>query len=93
MDKQAILELLKIDLHLSSNAYDILLNHLIDMAIQAMVNEGITVDLGKISDAMLVMKYASYLFDKRHENVGMPRDLRWQLNNRLFREKAGGQNA
>lgn len=40
-------------------------------------------------DGMLVEMYAAYLYRRRREeNVGMPRMLRWALNNRLFSEKA-----
>lgn len=49
--------------------------------------EGITLDLDVVSDEMLVVMYASYLYDKRHDGVSiMPRALRYNLNNRLFQE-------
>ncbi len=40
---------------------------------------------------MLVEQYAAYLYRKRKdEKAAMPRMLRYMLNNRLFRQKAGG---
>ena len=50
--------------------------------------EGITLDLTNISDCMLVVMYAGWLYEKRKDDTaGMPRMLRWNLNNRLFSEK------
>jgi len=50
--------------------------------------EGITLDLESVSDCLLVVMYASWLYDKRRapENT-MPRMLRWNLNNRLMSQK------
>ena len=39
-------------------------------------------------DGQLVEMYAAYLVRKRAEDSGMPRMLRWALNNRLFSQKA-----
>lgn len=39
-------------------------------------------------DEQLVEMYAAYLVRKRASNEGMPRMLRWALNNRLFSQKA-----
>lgn len=50
--------------------------------------EGITLDLDNIDDSMLVVMYASWLYDKRKDGVSiMPRMLRYNLNNRLFAQK------
>ena len=70
MDKTQLLPLLKLDLTISTAAYDKLLNGLIDRAIKAIEREGIT--LGN----------AAYLWRKRKgEDTGMPRSLRYELNN------------
>lgn len=50
--------------------------------------EGVTLDLDVISDDILVVMYASWLYDRRKDGVAiMPRMLRYNLNNRLFKEK------
>lgn len=65
------------------------LSYYIDAAIEFIEREGITLDYDKMGDLMLVTMYASYLYDKRHDGVSiMPRALRYNLNNRLFQEKA-----
>lgn len=51
--------------------------------------EGITLDLDDIGDCNLVVMYSNWLYDRRKDGVSiMPRMLRWNLNNRLFSEKA-----
>lgn len=61
----------------------------IDSSIEFIEREGITINYENIGDLMLVTMYASYLYDKRHDGVSiMPRALRYNLNNRLFQEKA-----
>lgn len=60
----------------------------IQTAADFITREGITLDLDNVSDEMLIVMYAAYLYDKRHDGVSiMPRALRYNLNNRLFQEK------
>ena len=40
-----------------------------------------------IEDMQLVAMYAGWLWRKRDTGDGMPRNLRWMLNNRIFSEK------
>lgn len=64
------------------------LGQYISAAKSMIATEGITLDLADIRDCMLVVMYAGWLYDKRKDaTVGMPRMLRWNLNNRLFSEK------
>lgn len=82
-----ILEILKVDLQVSSSALDLYLLVLITSARAYITQEGITLS-DTAQDAMLVEMYAAYLYRRRREeNVQMPRMLRWALNNRLFGQK------
>lgn len=82
-----ILEILKVDLQVSSSALDLYLLVLITSARSYIAQEGITL-ADTAQDAMLVEMYAAYLYRRRREeNVQMPRMLRWALNNRLFSQK------
>lgn len=82
MDKTQLLPLLKLDLTISTAAYDKLLNGLIDRAIKAIEREGITLGNDLVADQMIVVQYAAYLWRKRKgEDTGMPRSLRYELNN------------
>lgn len=88
MNETTMLEMLKVDLGISTNAYDERLATVITSAQDYIEREGITLDGSKVSDMNLVVMYASWLWSKRDRNDAMPRMLRWNLNNRLFYEKA-----
>lgn len=84
-----ILTILKMDLQISTAAYDSRLDYLITAAKEYIAREGITLDSSNIGDCYLVIMYAAYLYRGRREdkNGGMPRMLRYNLNNRLIAEK------
>lgn len=89
MDKSTMLSMLKVDLGITTTAYDTRLEQYLESAKAYIETEGITLD-NTVDDGNLVVMYASWLWQKRRENVGMPRMLRWALNNRLFTEKSNG---
>lgn len=88
------LELLKGDLQQTTNANNDLLTFLLEQAEKLMEIEGITDD-GSTAFEGCLKDYAAYLFRKRAaESSGgkegataMPRFLRWELNNLLFKQK------
>lgn len=87
MDENAMLEALKVDLGISTNAYDNRLRQYLQAAAEAIETEGITLDLQSFQDSQLQIMYAAWLWRKRDSQDGMPRMLRWLMNNRLFSEK------
>ena len=87
MNESTMLQMLKIDLGITTTAYDERLSQYLTSAKDAITKEGITLDDSVISDGNLVVMYAAWMWRKRDTNEGMPRMLRWQLNNRLFEEK------
>lgn len=87
MNESTMLQMLKIDLGITTTAYDERLSQYLTSARDAIMNEGITLDDSIVSDGNLVVMYAAWMWRKRDTNEGMPRMLRWQLNNRLFSEK------
>ena len=86
MNDATILEMVKIDLGISTSAYDQRLGQYITSAQDYIAREGITLD-DKASDMNLVAMYAAWLWRKRDTTESMPRMLRWNLNNRLFAQK------
>lgn len=65
------------------------LDNLIEVSKNEIAREGIILDLNKIEDCQTVEMYSAYLYRKRaSEDTGMPRMLRWRLNNMLFSQKA-----
>lgn len=87
MKETEILEILKVDLGISAEAYDKYLKNMIESAKAAITGEGIKLQ-DNTEDNMLIEMYAAYLYRKRKDGAEMPRQLRWILNNRLFGQKA-----
>lgn len=87
----AILSSLKVDLGiLRTTAYDSRLKEIIKTSFQMIEREGATLDVSLLDDAQLVVMYSAWLWRKRDSGEGMPRMLRWALNNRILSEKANG---
>ena len=85
----AILKSLKVDLGiLRTTAYDERLTEIIKSSFQMITREGATLDVSNLEDAQLVVMYSAWTWRKRDTGEGMPRMLRWALNNRIFGEKA-----
>lgn len=59
----------------------------IEAARELIQREGVMIG-ESAEDVQLVEMYAAYLIRKRGSNDGVPRMLRWALNNRLFSQKA-----
>lgn len=91
MKEEAILDMLKMDLGISTDKYDKYLGNLIKLSKAAIQREGINIEEGMectIEDGMLIQMYSAYLYRKRREEAAqMPRSLRYALNNRLFGQR------
>jgi len=81
------LTMLKVDLGISSTAYDARLTQYITVAKAEIGREGITLSADSLDDENLIIMYAAWMWRKRESGEGMPRMLRYALNNRLFAEK------
>ena len=84
-----MLEMLKVDLGISSTAYDARLNQYLESAQAEIIREGVTFpETLAVEDMQLIVMYASYMWRKRDGNeTGMPRMLRYLLNQRVFSQK------
>lgn len=91
-----------LEIYPENTTQDHYLAMLITTAKEEITREGITLDMNEFGDVNLVVMYAAYLWRKRASdgaerynttaqvNVGMPRMLRYALNNRLFSQKMRG---
>ena len=86
MDENTMLTALKVDLGIATTVYDERLVQYLEAARAAIEIEGIKLTEA-VSDGNLVVMYAAFLWRKRDTQEGMPRMLRWMMNNRLFRQK------
>lgn len=85
----AILSSLKVDLGiLNTTAYDTRLTEIIKSSFQMIEREGATLDVNKLEDAQLVVMYSAWMWRRRDSGEGMPRMVRYALNNRVLSEKA-----
>lgn len=85
---EELLSRLKIDLGISTDAYDSRLTQYIESAEQTIMREGITL-AGSEEDDQIVVMYAAWMWRRRDSGEGMPRMLRYAMNNRLFSQKMG----
>ncbi len=85
-----MLDMLRTDLGITTNKYDVRLYQYIEGAEGLIKEEGINLDLDNIKDQQLVVSYAAWMWRRRDSMEGMPRMLRWQMNNRLMSQKMGG---
>lgn len=82
-----LLPALKIDLGVTSTAFDERLTDQLDAAIQEVTAEGVTLD-DSTRDRNLVLMYAAWRWRCRVTQEPMGRMLRLALNNRVFGEAA-----
>lgn len=88
-----ILAMVKIDLGITTTAYDSRLAQYINGAVAQIEREGATLDLSNIDHCNMVAMYAGWTWRRRDTGEGMPRMLRYQLNNLVFSQKmAGGES-
>lgn len=82
-----MLQMLKTDLGITASAYDERLVQYLDAAQKRIAEEGVTLNTNDIGDMQIVVMYAAWMWRRRDTMEGMPRMLRYALNNRVFAEK------
>lgn len=90
MNEEVLLAALRADLGVSSQSFSDRLLEKIQTAKARIAEEGITLE-NTTEDRDLVVMYAAWLWRSRVSGEGMPRMLRYALNNRLFSRKARGE--
>lgn len=88
MSNEQLLAMLKIDLGITATLYDARLSQYLKTAQDEIEREGVTLSPSDdVADANLVIQYAAWMWRKRDTGEGMPRMIRWQINNRLFSDE------
>ena len=88
-DAAVLLPLLKCDLGIMTDAYNERLVGYIENAQREITREGVVLG-DSIDDDSLTVMYAAWTWRRRDSGDGMPRMLRYALNNRVFSQKMGG---
>lgn len=86
IDASSLLTGLKVDLGISTDAYNDRLITYIETAQARIAEEGVTLT-DSVEDTLLTVQYAAWLWRSRDTGKGMPRMLRYALNNRIFSRK------
>lgn len=81
---ELLLQYLKVDLGITTDKYDYRLTQYLENAENEISREGVTLADG---DEQLVIMYAAWTWRRRDSGEGMPRMLRYALNNRVFAGK------
>lgn len=93
MTNADILAMVKIDLGLTTTAYDARLMQYIRAAQSQIEREGATLDLNDIEHCNIIAMYAGWTWRRRDTGEGMPRMLRYSLNNLVFsQDMSGGES-
>lgn len=87
MEESTKLTMLKVDLGITTTVYDERLQTFLQTAEAEIKREGYTLSSDSYEDANLQIMYAAWMWRRRDTGEGMPRMIRWQLNNRLFDRK------
>lgn len=82
-----MIDMLRTDLGITTNKYDVRLMQYLETAEKMIRTEGININDTDAQDKQLVVSYAAWMWRKRDNMEGMPRMLRYQLNNRLMSQK------
>lgn len=91
MTDETRLLLLKTDLGIMTTLYDARLLQYLEAAKQEIAREGYVLSAASASDTNLQIMYAAWMWRRRDTGEGMPRMIRWLLNNRLF-DTSGGDS-
>lgn len=89
MEETTKLQMLKIDLGINKTAYDSRLTQYLATAKAEIEREGVKLT-NSAPDENLIVQYAAWMWRKRDTGEGIPRMIRWQINNRLFGGEANG---
>jgi len=89
MEETTKLQMLKIDLGINTTAYDSRLTQYLATAKAEIEREGVKLT-NSAPDENLIIQYAAWMWRKRDTGEGIPRMIRWQINNRLFGGEANG---
>ena len=90
MTTETKLQMLKIDLGITTTAYDERLTQYLQAAKNEIEREGVILSFDSQDDDNLQIMYAAWMWRKRDTGEGMPRMIRWQINNRIFGGDADG---
>lgn len=85
------LALLKMDLGITHNLRDIYFTNILKSTEFELTKMGIDLSLSTVEDIQLIVDYAVWNYRKRQEDVGLSRNLKFRIHNRVI-QKAGASS-
>lgn len=87
MTSAELLAMLKVDLGITTTAYDERLEQYLQTAEAEIQRQGATVSTDYVDHCNIIIMYAAWMWRKRDTGEGMPRMVRYALNNLVFSQK------
>jgi hypothetical protein len=90
---ETLLSLFKIDLGITHNLRDSFFIELLNSSMEELGRKGITLDISRSDDSILIVDFALWNYRKRQENVDLARNIQYRIRNRIVEERIKKQNA
>lgn len=86
-EKLAIcLSLFKLDMGITHNLRDTLFSNLIESSTIELKKMGVNLSSGTVEDTQLIVDYSAWMYRKRQEDIGLPRNLQFRIHNRVIQK-------
>lgn len=83
-----VLSMFKFDLGVSHNLRDSEYKTLLEASKNELERKGVSFDLSKVDDLMLISDYASWSYRKRQEDIPLSNNIKSRINTRLIQKAA-----
>lgn len=80
------LSLFKLDMGISHNLRDTLFTNLIESSTIELEKMGVNLSSATVEDTQLIVDYSAWMYRKRQEDVGLPRNLQFRIHNRVIQK-------
>ncbi|MFJ6266462.1 hypothetical protein ACIQGW_15935 [Lysinibacillus xylanilyticus] len=80
------LSLFKLDMGITHNLRDTLFTNLINSSTIELEKMGVNLSSGTVEDTQLIVDYSAWMYRKRQEDIGLPRNLQFRIHNRVIQK-------
>ncbi|MGA3598582.1 hypothetical protein [Lysinibacillus agricola] len=80
------LSLFKLDMGITHNLRDTLFANLIESSTIELEKMGVNLSSGTVEDTQLIVDYSAWMYRKRQEDIGLPRNLQFRIHNRVIQK-------
>lgn len=80
------LSLFKLDMGITHNLRDTLFTNLIESSTIELEKMGVDLSSATVEDTQLIVDYSAWMYRKRQEDIGLPRNLQFRIHNRVIQK-------